>query len=73
MYVNSPDAKGCIYFSWQFSKKREALGEHKQYERLKNLKALLEIYITDLCDELSDIIKEKMDVDTREIIRKYFN
>lgn len=54
-------------------KEREKDGEDKQYERLKNLKALLEIYIGDLCEELSDIIKEKMDADTREIIRNYFN
>ena len=54
-------------------KEREKDGEAKQFERLKNLKALLEIYIGELCEELSDIIKNKIDYDEREIIKQYFN
>ena len=54
-------------------KEREKDGENKQFERLKNLKTLLEIYIGDLCEELSDIIKNKIDYDEREIIKQYFN
>ena len=53
-------------------KEREEVGEDKQYERLKKLKVLLEIYISDLCEELSDIIKNKFDYDEREIIKQYF-
>ena len=54
-------------------KEKEKDGENKQFERLKNLKTLLEIYIGDLCEELSEIIKNKIDYDKREIIKQYFN
>lgn len=54
-------------------KEKETIGEDKQFERLKNLKTLLNIYISDLSEELSDIIKERIDADNRKIVNEYFN
>lgn len=53
-------------------KERDALGEEKQFERLKNLKELLVIYIGDLADEISDVVNEKIEYDRKTVIRDYF-
>ena len=54
------------------AKERSKDGEEKQYERLSKLKQLLNLYIGDLSDELSEIIKSKMDAADKELIREYF-
>lgn len=57
----------------ELAKEKAKVGEDKQFERLKNLKILLNIYACDLSQELSDVIKEKTDYDKKELIREYFN
>ena len=55
------------------AKERKAIGADKQNERLKNLKDLLTIYIGDLSDEISDVIKQQIESDKRSFIKQYFN
>ena len=43
------------------AKERTLVGADKQFERLSKLKQLLNIYIGDLCEELSDVIKASVD------------
>ena len=54
-------------------KEKMAVGEDKQYERLNNLKQLLNIYIGDLSEEISNVVDELVDYDKRTVLRKYFN
>ena len=54
-------------------KEKMAVGEEKQYERLDNLKQLLNLFIGDLSDDISDIVKEQAEYNKRDLIRKYFN
>lgn len=54
-------------------KERKTIGADKQYERLKNLKDLLTIYIGDLSEEISDVIKQQIESDKRNFIKQYFN
>ena len=53
--------------------KERAVDANKQFERLSKLKQLLNIYIGDLCEELSDVIKASVDYEKRSIIKKYFS
>lgn len=57
----------------ELAKEKAKVGEEKQFERLKNLKTLLEIYIGDLSDELSDIIKASIDYERKRLVDEYFN
>ncbi len=52
--------------------KERAVDKDKQFERLNKLKQLLNIYIGDLSEELSDVIKASDDYETRQIIKEYF-
>lgn len=52
--------------------KERAMDKDKQFERLSRLKQLLNIYIGDLCEELSDVIKASNDYETRQMIKEYF-
>ena len=57
----------------ELAKEKVAVGEDKQYERLTKLKQLLNIYIGELSEEISDVIKASEDYEKQAIIRKYFN
>ena len=57
----------------ELAKEKAAVGEDKQYERLMKLKQLLNIYIGELSEEISDVIKASEDYEKQAIIRKYFN
>ena len=56
----------------ELAKERDKLGVLKQNERLNNLKQLLEIYVGELSDEISDVVKARDDYEKKEIIKKYF-
>ena len=57
----------------ELAKEKEAVGADKQFERLSRLKQLLNIYIGELSEEISDVIKASEDYEKQAIIRKYFN
>lgn len=57
----------------ELAKEKAIVGEENQFGCLKNLKTLLEIYIGDLSDELSDIIKSSVDYERRRFVDEYFN
>ena len=54
------------------AKERKEIGEDKQFGRLKKLKDLLLLYISDLSDEISDVIDRQIEHDKKVAIRGYF-